>query len=224
VTDEKWMTGKAQTQFMVLNLSDRRVPRTKAGRRKLRLLACGCCRFIWDLIPDDRLREAVAVAERFAEGQASKAELVSARTATEGLRGITGLLQNGPGELWVAIDMAAFVATEQALDAAIMMTATAHPLAGKLPKEEAEAYMRSLLRDVFGNIIRPVGFDSSWRTSTIITLARQMYDSRDFSAIPILADALQDAGCDNDAILTHCREPGPHVRGCWVCDLCLAKE
>jgi hypothetical protein len=51
-----------------------------------------------------------------------------------------------------------------------------------------------------------------------------MYDSREFSAMPILADALQDAGCDSHDILDHCRGPGPHVRGCWVVDLVLAKE
>jgi hypothetical protein len=56
----------------------------------------------------------------------------------------------------------------------------------------------------------------AWLTSTVLALARQMYDSRDFSAMPILADALQDAGCDNEDILKHCRGPGPHVRGCWV--------
>jgi hypothetical protein len=50
-----------------------------------------------------------------------------------------------------------------------------------------------------------------------------MYDSRDFSAMPILADALQDAGCTDEAILTHCRGPGPHVRGCWCVDLVLNK-
>jgi hypothetical protein len=51
-----------------------------------------------------------------------------------------------------------------------------------------------------------------------------MYDSRDFGAMPILADALQDAGCDNEDILDHCRGPGPHVCGCWVVDLVLGKE
>jgi hypothetical protein len=51
-----------------------------------------------------------------------------------------------------------------------------------------------------------------------------MYESRDFGAMPILADALQDAGCASDDVLSHCRGPGPHVRGCWVVDLMLGKE
>jgi len=82
----------------------------------------------------------------------------------------------------------------------------------------------SLLRDIFGNPFRPVSFDRVWRTDTAVTLAQAMYESRDFSAMPILADALQDAGCDNADILNHCRGPGPHVRGCWVVDLVLEKE
>ncbi|WP_232069866.1 hypothetical protein [Gemmata massiliana] len=81
-----------------------------------------------------------------------------------------------------------------------------------------------LLRDIFGNPFRPVAFSASWRTDAVVSLARQMYESRDFGAMPILADALQDAGCDNDDILNHCRAPGEHVRGCWVVDLVLGKE
>jgi hypothetical protein len=81
-----------------------------------------------------------------------------------------------------------------------------------------------VLRDIFGNPFRPVTFSPSWRTDTAVALTRQMYESRDFSTMPILADALQDAGCDNDDILFHCRGDGPHVRGCWVVDLVLGKE
>jgi hypothetical protein len=78
-----------------------------------------------------------------------------------------------------------------------------------------------LLRETHGNPCRYVQFDAAWRTDTVVALARQMYESRDFSAMPILADALQDAGCSSDDILDHCRAPGPHVRGCWVVDLVL---
>ena len=81
-----------------------------------------------------------------------------------------------------------------------------------------------LLRDIFGNPFRPVAFDAAWRTDTAVSLARGMYESRDFGAMPILADALQDAGCDSDDVLDHCRGPEPHVRGCWVVDLVLGKS
>jgi hypothetical protein len=89
---------------------------------------------------------------------------------------------------------------------------------------DAPASLAVLLRDIFGNPFRPVAFSPSWRTDTAVSLAKQMYESRDFSAMPILADALQDAGCDNEEILNHCRGDGPHVRGCWVVDLVLGKE
>jgi len=79
-----------------------------------------------------------------------------------------------------------------------------------------------LLHEVHGNPCRYVPFDPAWRTDTAIQLARQMYDSRDFRLMPILADALQDAECDNAEILNHCRDENQrHVRGCWVVDLVL---
>jgi hypothetical protein len=81
-----------------------------------------------------------------------------------------------------------------------------------------------LIHEVVGNPFHPVTFSPSWRTDTAVSLARQMYHSREFSAMPILADALQDAGCDSDDILSHCRGDGPHVRGCWVVDLVLDKN
>jgi hypothetical protein len=81
-----------------------------------------------------------------------------------------------------------------------------------------------LIRDIFGNPFRPATADPSWLTATVAALARGMYESRDFSPMPILADALQDAGCDNEDVLAHCRdEKQVHVRGCWVVDLVLGK-
>jgi hypothetical protein len=80
-----------------------------------------------------------------------------------------------------------------------------------------------LLRDIFGNPFRGVDIFAEWRTDTVVILARQMYESRDFSALPILADALQDAGCNSEDVLNHCRGPGPHVRGCRVVDAVLGK-
>ena len=79
--------------------------------------------------------------------------------------------------------------------------------------------------DIFGNDFKPLTFSPAWRTDTATLLARTMYESRDFSAMPILADALQDAGCDNPDILDHCRDTTlTHVRGCWVVDLVLNKS
>ena len=86
-----------------------------------------------------------------------------------------------------------------------------------------------LLREVFGNPCRFAPFPHAWRTDTAVALAKQMYGSRDFGAMPILADALQDAGCDDATVLDHCRgEPAAggagHVRGCWVLDRVLNRR
>ncbi len=81
------------------------------------------------------------------------------------------------------------------------------------------------MRGIYGNPFRPVMFSPAWRTDTAVSLARGMYESRDFSAMPILADALQDTGCDNDDIRKHCRGSNQvHVRGCWVVDVVLRRE
>jgi hypothetical protein len=66
--------------------------------------------------------------------------------------------------------------------------------------------------------------DPSWLTSTVVALAEGIHQERAFDRLPILADALQDAGCDNDDILNHCRQPGEHVRGCWVVDLLTGRR
>jgi hypothetical protein len=81
----------------------------------------------------------------------------------------------------------------------------------------------SLLRDIYGNPFRPVTLDAAWQTSTVVALAQSVYDERAFERLPILADALEEAGCTNADLLVHCRQPGEHVRGCWVVDLLLGK-
>jgi len=63
-----------------------------------------------------------------------------------------------------------------------------------------------------------------WHGGLLASMARRMYDSRDFSDLPVLADALEEAGCQDQDILGHCRSGGEHVRGCWVIDLLLGKS
>jgi hypothetical protein len=94
-------------------------------------------------------------------------------------------------------------------------------------RREAEQAMQGLIRrlinEVHGNPFRPVAFSLKWRTGAAVSLARQMYETRDFSAAPILADALEEAGCTDGTVLDHLRGPGLHIRGCWVVDLVLEK-
>jgi hypothetical protein len=97
------------------------------------------------------------------------------------------------------------------------------------PSWDAErAKQAALLRDIFGNPWRPafnlVSVRWGFNDGIVIKLAQQMYDTRDFTAMPILADALEESGCEDEDILRHCRQPGEHVRGCWVVDLLLSKE
>jgi hypothetical protein len=102
-----------------------------------------------------------------------------------------------------------------------------YPNAGWMPHREAIDIIERCLQEyrcLLGDPRHPIALNPSWLTSTVTALARQMYESRDFSVMPILADALQDAGCEDAAILDHCRGPGPHVRGCWVVDLVLGKS
>jgi len=82
----------------------------------------------------------------------------------------------------------------------------------------------AVFRDLVGNPFLPVEFDPHWRTSDVLGLARAVYDVGAFDRVPILADALMDAGCADEAIIGHCRGPGPHVHGCWVVDLVLGKS
>jgi hypothetical protein len=83
------------------------------------------------------------------------------------------------------------------------------------------------LRDLFGPLpFRPVILDPSWliwHGGLVVSMARRMYDRRDFSDMSVLADALEEAGCQDQDILGHCRSGGEHVRGCWVVDLTLGK-
>lgn len=84
-----------------------------------------------------------------------------------------------------------------------------------------------LLRDIFGNPFRPVTIDPAWLTwncGTVVHLAQAIYDERAFDRMPILADALEDAGCHDADILEHCRGGREHVRGCWLVDLILGKD
>ncbi|AWM42519.1 hypothetical protein C1280_35020 [Gemmata obscuriglobus] len=81
-----------------------------------------------------------------------------------------------------------------------------------------------LVRDLFADRFWFVVPDPAWLTADVRALANHIYDGHAFEHMPILADALQDAGCESGRVLDHCRGPAPHARGCWVIDLVLGKE
>lgn len=88
---------------------------------------------------------------------------------------------------------------------------------------EENGHQVRIIRCIFGNPFHPVSLDRTTLTHTVVSLAHAVYDEVAFDRLPILADALEDAGCHDAAILEHCRGPGPHVRGCWVLDLLLER-
>jgi hypothetical protein len=89
------------------------------------------------------------------------------------------------------------------------------------PSHPAQA---ALLRDIFGNPFRPVAVELSWLTPHVVGVARAVYDGRLFGDLPVLADALEEAGCKDGELLEHCRGAGPHVLGCWALDAVLGRH
>jgi hypothetical protein len=84
-----------------------------------------------------------------------------------------------------------------------------------------------ILRDVSGRPFRPVILSLpvlTWNDGAVRKMAQVIYDQRRFSDLPLLADALEEAGCTNGDMLHHCRSGGEHVRGCWVLDLLLGQQ
>jgi hypothetical protein len=224
----------------------------KASDKKKRLFAVACCRRIWFMMTDHRSQMAVEVAERFADGLANWSEREAAIEAAlvareEDLQAAWELFNE-----FLGANPQADLPDNHALAAALIcVRGEEDRLATEVDQEYREATKRpgrrfkgkttwtpntehipeegmdnaDLIRELFGNPFRPAAFDPAWRTDTAVSLARQMYESRDFGAMPILADALQDAGCDSEDLLSHCRDTSlTHIRGCWVVDLVLGKE
>jgi hypothetical protein len=197
--------------------------------RKERLFCVACCRRVFDYLPGDRSRWAVTVAEEYADGGASIQQLTAAHEGVEPYEsehygGDHNPARHASGETFSA-DMCALAA---ALLLADRMMAQAPPTAPceweDIDNAESLEQVR-LYREVIGNPFRPIAFDPAWRTTTVVALAAGIYEERAFDRLPILSDALQDAGCDAEAILDHFRDPAAaHVRGCWALDLVLGKE
>ncbi len=194
--------------------------RGKASERKLRLFAVACCRNLGHLREDDISGEALSLAERFADGLASNAERREVQRLTNGFASCALYADVSQVLNTVRTHVAIFVARPH--ESTFSEGATHHEWVGDYSIQNPA--QSAFLRDIFGNPFRPVAFDPAWRTDTAVSLARQMYESREFGAMPILADALQDAGCEYTDILNHCRDTSAtHVRGCWVVDLVLGK-
>jgi len=177
--------------------------RGKVSDRKLRLFACACCRRAWPFLTNIHSRGAVDAAERFADCLITRKELEAAGARAG------AAARYGPARLAARLgrvrigDVADDATNNVSVKVAILM-----------------------LRDIFNHFC-PVlveHFWLAWNDGAIHKIAQAIYDDRAFDRLPLLADALEDAGCDNADILSHCRAPGEHVRGCWVVDLLLGKS
>jgi hypothetical protein len=222
MTEQEWRSCDDPV-FMLQNLAHGTV-----SDRKLRLFACACCRRVWNLLSDARSRTAVDVAERFIEGTASRDEL------EEAARAAASVIAAGPELQWnLELEMAE----------AAFRTATLHHMPlnvigialrtsstedGLVVSVAERSHQVVLLRDILGPSCPPlrVLVDQAWLRSDeglVPAIAREIYNQSRWDLIPMLADALEKAGCSEETILSHCRSGQQHVRGCWIVDLLLAK-
>jgi hypothetical protein len=200
MTEAEWL---AETSVGKLCLS----PCTKGSERKHRLFAVACAHLFRGRSDDPKCLRVLEAAEKFADGLISEAELSAARanisTKTNG-----------------QMRRLALYAAQRNGYAGLYSVPGAVGASGK-PE------LLLILRDVFGNPFRSVELSSdlrNWNDGTVPRIAQGIYDERAFDRLPILHDALLDAGCDDDDLIQHCRSEGPHVRGCWVVDLLLGKS
>ena len=172
--------------------------------RKARLIPTTVARIGFDPCDSFWFQEAVN------HGECEADAVVPTRTKGEIVDGVVAERSAYPTEAWGAL---AIDCINCGLDYRPDTVERMHP------KLVSDAY-----RELFPNSFLPLAWNPDWFTSTVRDLARTMYGAREFGAMPILADALQDAGCDDEQILTHCRGDKPHARGCWVLDTILGRE
>jgi hypothetical protein len=200
MTEAEWLGDEAGPMLDYL------LPIPRASDRKLRLLSCGILRLL-DGLPFE-IQKAIECIEKGADGLlrwdevGNRVRRLAFQLNISDLDSLPWTLLDGPAD--------AVVGSLMHFDRANRSGCR------RLPH---------LLRELFGNPFRPANFEAEWRTSTVLSLAKHIYESQDFSAMAILADSLADAGCSANDILDHCRNaPVSHYRGCFVLDWCLGKK
>jgi len=192
----------------------------RASDRKLRLVACACCRRIWHLLSEGS-KQIVESAEHLADG------LITVEEAQEFLRIGSEVDRIPLGIDEYSVTRSALISHRSVIRAVPALAASFVDSVGGSREEEARCQC-ALVRDIVGNPFHPAPtLDLAWlgcNDGAVRCMAQAIYAERAFDRLPILADALEDAGCDNADILQHCRSEGPHVRGCWVIDLLLGKS
>jgi hypothetical protein len=184
-------------------------------QRQMRLFACACLAWLAHALADECYRRALETAERYADGRAGPKDLEMARSQVARALGpsLAPQLRGGP-------------AAETVLAVTLPNATEAWRTVLEAPGLNAEerAWQADLLREVIGNPFRHVSSPAAWLRwdgGCVTKIARSIYDGRRFEELPVLADALEEAGCEEDAILSHCRRPAEHALGCWVLDRLL---
>ncbi|MGF1578417.1 MAG: hypothetical protein ACFCD0_03545 [Gemmataceae bacterium] len=190
--------------------------------RKVRLFAVGCCRRGWAVM-DEELRSAIHLAESVAD---EPFLLEQAKSCGE--RIWQRFMNLGPGKEDFA-DLVASVARANWKDKvyAVNIEQLVCNLE-KVAKSGVDWFVKwpplhEILRDIAGDPFANVDWNHAWLNEDVQKMAAKIYELRRFQEVPILADALEEAGCTDETILTHCREAKEHVRGCWVIDTILGK-
>jgi hypothetical protein len=194
--------------------------RGRLSDRKRRLFACACCRRIWHLFTDQRSRAAVEASERYADGligadglQAARAQALRAMLDRDGKTSVER------AAAWVAFDVTA--------PRRVTPVGRAARLLRSGWERQERLRQADLLRDLVGNPFRPVSVQPdwlAWNGGCSVKIAQAIHHDGRFADLPVLADALEEAGCTDSGILGHCRGPGGHARGCWVVDVLLGKR
>jgi hypothetical protein len=250
ITEEQWLSAEGPDDLLSYLKQHRVITRVPGGRRRLALFACACCRLVWELFDDEASRRAVEVSERAAEGQASRQELAAAEDEAEAVwRGAEHYSyqahrENPTGaERWRAgaassLAHAAHSAASRRFSnrsawSTALTTSTAvlwlgeGSAGGYQAMHELRARQAQLVRCIFSNPFRPLPeIDPGWLSrngAAVRKLADSIRAERRFGDLPVLADALEEASCADEAILRHCRAGGEHALGCWVLDLLLGK-
>jgi hypothetical protein len=218
---------------------------SRAADRKLRLFCVACCRRVEHLAGGAPFPFLLRSIEAYADGEQDEDRLCNAVDSVRLWhrdRGFPSPREEEEFATQRAILAAGRIPEPQWKDLARGRHTYQYDADGPYPRELALAFadtyrqscpvdvawgvMIRHLHDIFGPLpFREVAVDPQWLTADVVAIAKGIYDEKAFDRLPILADALQDAGCDNDELLKHCRaEKWEHVRGCWVVDLLLGRD
>jgi hypothetical protein len=226
MTEEEWLACQDVRSLLAYHLE-------RMSKRKMRWFAIACCRQLEQTRKIEELRKALAAAERYADGRITDGTASNWRRRTwvvlranrrhaakrNTCRVVAQafiVVRFSSTYHWTAIELAAKRAKKR--------TGPEWEAAIEFARQELALLLRDIVGDPFAKLPKVDPAWLSWNNATVARLAQQIYDQRALDRLPVLADALEEAGCSDTTLLTHFRHPGPHVPGCWPLDLLLGLE